>query len=116
MNTVTQSQSLPAAPQTLIERLLGALGLFQDESRPPRMPWTAAVIGIALVGLLFGVYRWYQQVFSFSVGLDYFEPEFKTYWMNLLYAQGIIITLIGVVGVPLLWFTRPAQIVMSPRR
>ena len=116
MNAVTKPQTLPAAPQTLVQRLLGALGLLQDESRPPRMPWLAAVIGIGLAGLIFGLYRWYQQVFSFSVGLDYFEQDFQTYWMNLLYAQGIIITLIGLVGVPLLWFTRPAQIVMSPQR
>ena len=116
MNSVTQTQPLPAQRQTLMQRLLSALGLLQDESHPPHMPWMAAVIGVALAALLFGLYRWYQQVFSFSVGLDYFEQDFQTYWMTLLYAQGIIITLIGLVGVPLLWFTRPANPVMSPQR
>lgn len=43
-----------------------------------RGPWMfAAAVGI-LAGLLFGVYRWYQQNYSFTVGMDYFEPEFQT--------------------------------------
>lgn len=116
MKAVTQSQKPSATPQTFMQRLLGMLGLLQAEDRPPYMPWIAAVIGVALAGLLFGAYRWYQQAFSFSVGLDYFEQDFQTYWMRLLYAQGIIITLIGMVGVPLLWFTRPANPVMSAQR
>jgi len=116
MNAVTKPQSAPQGSQGMLQRVMSFLGLAQDETRPPRMPWMAAFIGVALAALLFGVYRWYQQTYSFTVGLDYFEPEFKTYWMNLFYIQMTIITLIGVVGVPLLWFTRPANPVMTPRR
>ena len=116
MNAVTKTQSAPVAQQGVMQRLMSFLGLVQDESKPPRMPWMAAFIGVALAALLFGVYRWYQHAYSFTVGLDYFEQEFQTYWMRLFYIQMTIITLIGAIGVPLLWFTRPANPEMSPRR
>ncbi|MBL4743035.1 MAG: methane monooxygenase/ammonia monooxygenase subunit C [Cycloclasticus sp.] len=35
-------------------------------------------------------WRVYQQLFAWDKGMDSFEPEFQTYWMNLLYAQWII--------------------------
>lgn len=69
-----------------------------------------------LAALLFGVYRWYQQNYSFSVGMDYFEPEFQTYWMSLFYVQMTVIPLIGVIAVAVLWFTRDRNILaISPQ-
>ena len=83
---------------------------------PIRVPWLLAVVGTLLGGSIFAIYRWYLQTHAFDVGLDSFEPDFKFYWMNLLYAQGIIIPLLMVIGVPLLWFTRPADPMAMPAR
>jgi len=75
-----------------------------------RGPWMfAAAVGI-LAGLLFGVYRWYQQNYSFTVGMDYFEPEFQTYWMSLFYVQMTVIPLVGAVALAVLWFTRDRNV------
>ena len=88
--------------------------LYPIKDGLPQVPWLAAFLGASFGALVFGVYRWYQHEYSFTVGLDYFEPEFQTYWMNLFWAQMTIITLIGVIGVPWLWFTRPKEVEMSP--
>ena len=116
MNAVTKPATAAAAPQGIVHSIMSFLGLAQDETQVPRMPWMAAVIGVALASVLFGVYRWYQQTYSFTVGLDYFEQDFQTYWMRLFYIQMTIITLIGAIGLPLIWFTRPANPEMSPQR
>ncbi len=81
-----------------------------------RGPWMfAAAVGI-LAGLLFGVYRWYQQNYSFNVGMDYFEPEFQTYWMSLFYVQMTVIPLVGAVALAVLWFTRDRNVrAISPQ-
>jgi methane/ammonia monooxygenase subunit C len=72
---------------------------------------------MALAVVFFGIYRWYQQEYSFTVGLDYFADEFQVYWMRLLYIQLTVITLAGAIGVPLLWFTRPKDTSsMSPHK
>jgi len=76
----------------------------------PKVPW-ALSFGAVILGLIgFGVYRWYQETHSFSVGLDYFENDFQVYWMRLFYAQIIIIPILGMIGVPLMWFTRDKDI------
>lgn len=93
-----------------------ATSVVDVDAGPVRVPWLLAVVGTLLGAAVFAAYRWYQQTHSFTVGLDYFEPEFKTYWMNLLYAQGILIPLIGAVGAALLWFTRDRQIEKLPPR
>lgn len=83
----------------------------------PVIPWKFSAILVFFGFVFFGTYRVYLETHSFSVGLDYFEPEFKTYWMNLLYAQGIIITLILVICAPALWLTRPDDVTqMTPIR
>lgn len=77
---------------------------------PPAVPWRN--IGLVLLGLLtlFGVYRYYQHVTSFTVGLDYFEPEFQIYWMNLLYTQLGIEALVFVAMIGYLWVTRDRNV------
>jgi methane/ammonia monooxygenase subunit C len=105
------------APQGVVARLLRAIGLNQDESQAPKAPWLAAFIGVGLAMLLFGVYRWYQQNYSFNVGLDYFEADFQTYWMRLFYIQIVVIAAIMVIGAPWIWFTRPKDpMAMSPQK
>ena len=48
-----------------------------------------------IAGIIMGffLYRLYLQKYAFSVGLDYFEPEFAVYWMRLFYAQIVVATL-----------------------
>lgn len=77
---------------------------------PPAVPWkTLGIITFLLVSLFAG-YRYYQEVFSFSVGLDYFEPEFQVYWMRLLYSQLVIegFVFFGLIGY--LWMTRDKNV------
>lgn len=71
-----------------------------------RMPWLPVAAAMLVFVVVFGVYRWYQQTHAFTVGLDYFEPEFKTYWMNLLWAQDAILILVGGSGMAWAWFSR----------
>ncbi len=61
------------------------------------------VLGIAAV---YTVTRFYLHEYAYTVGLDYFEPEFAVYWMPILYAQLVLATLAlgGVAGY--LWMTR----------
>ena len=87
----------------------------QDEPLP-KVNWLLA-LAIFVVGVGgFAVIRWYQQVYSFEYGLDYFEPEFATYWMSILYTELILITLFGLIGSAVVWFTRPKEVHMTARR
>ncbi|MDY6944016.1 MAG: methane monooxygenase/ammonia monooxygenase subunit C [Pseudomonadota bacterium] len=109
MSTVVQSTEQAAKAEGIFTRIGRLLGLVQDENVAPRVPWALAVVGISLAVLVLSAYRWYQQVYSFSVGLDYFEAEFQTYWMSLFWTQVVLLSLILAIGVPILWFTRPAN-------
>lgn len=84
--------------------------LRAENLKMPTVPWRN--IGIALFFLLslFSIYRWYQHTTSFTVGLDYFEPEFKIYWMNLLYAELAIEAVVFVVLIGYLFFTRDKDV------
>ena len=68
--------------------------------------WSTYFKVILGISVSFFVYRLYLQKYAFSVGLDYFEPEFAVYWMRLLYGQIALasVTLVGVVFY--LWQTR----------
>ena len=48
--------------------------------------WITGAVVLA-VALIFGAYRLYLNKYAFTVGLDYFEPEFQQYWMTLFYIQ-----------------------------
>jgi len=80
-----------------------------DADGAPKAPVGFAIVVMAVILVLVGLYRWYMEATAFTVGLDYFEPEFQTYWMSWLYGQGIVISLIGMIGVPYLWLTRPSK-------
>lgn len=93
-----------------------ALDSVDEGITPPRVPWKAIGTALVLLVTLFGAYRYYQEAMSFTVGLDYFEPEFQIYWMNLLYAQLGIEALVfcGVMGY--LWMTRDRDVLLiSPQ-
>ena len=83
--------------------------------KPAKITWWLALTILVVAGGALTLYRLYQQEYSFSYGLDYFEPEFQTYWMNLLYSQLTIITLGGGALVAGIWFTRPKEIVLTPK-
>jgi len=123
MQTNVANQTELESP-TIVGKIAASLGLgtafgVTDESGEESYPKLSfALAAIILVGAMAGViaYRWYQQVYSFEYGLDYFEPEFATYWMSLFYVQMTLITVVGSIGVVAVWFTRPDEINLSPRK
>lgn len=67
-----------------------------------RIAWVFGVLVLAIgIGL-----RIYQHVMSFTVGTDYYEPEFQAYWMTLLYAEVIVLGLFTVILSVYAWMTR----------
>jgi methane/ammonia monooxygenase subunit C len=52
--------------------------------------WKRITIIVVSVLVIMAAWRIYQQLFAWDMGMDSFEPEFQTYWMDLLYAQWII--------------------------
>ena len=103
-----------SAGRTLMQKLV--FPVDRDGIPKPPLVLSMLIMVVAIIGL--GFYRWYMESTAFTVGLDYFEPAFETYWMTLLYAQGALFVLIGSVGLPWIWFTRPSReqvFAMSPR-
>ncbi len=88
-------------------------GQIDSEEAAPKLNWFLAgvifVLGVAGISAL----RWYQQVYSFEYGLDYFEPDFATYWMSFLYIELALIIGAGTIGTLWVWFTRPDEITMT---
>ncbi|CAH0353245.1 methane monooxygenase/ammonia monooxygenase subunit C [Aquabacterium sp. CECT 9606] len=71
--------------------------------KSPKAPWAKFFLGLLVVAVVFGSYRIYQHATAFTVGLDYFSPEFQQYWMRLLYIQLPVLALVGCsIGVWLL--------------
>ena len=103
MAVVSENSVGQAADRTLLENLLYP----KDAEGIPKAPILVGLIIIVVAAAALGLYRWYMETTAFTVGLDYFEPEFETYWMSMLYVQAAVIPLIGAIGAPLLWFTRP---------
>ena len=66
-----------------------------------------AMVGIAVV---YSISRVYLHEYAYSVGLDYFEPEFAVYWMPVLYLELAVasLTLFGVTA--WLWKTRDTNV------
>ncbi len=75
----------------------------------PKAPWAKLFLVLAGIGALYGSYRFYQNATAFTVGLDYFSPEFQTYWMRLLYIQLPVLFSVGACIVAWLWFTRDRE-------
>jgi len=81
----------------------------------PKFPWMMVAGVCTLLLIVFGALRWYQNEYSFTVGLDYFEPEFQTYWMTLFWAQLGVIGTVGAIAAPYLWFTRDKALNITPQ-
>ena len=70
------------------------------------IPWRfmisfAAIVSAAMIGV-----RVYQQIFAWSAGLDYFEPEFQTYWMTFLYSEWVMEAILATSIWGYIWVTR----------
>lgn len=78
----------------------------QAHDRALRAPWKAFFAMLAFAAAVFVGYRIYQHETAFTFGLDYFNPEFATYWMSVLYAELALEVLLGMVIVGYLWMTR----------
>ena len=74
----------------------------------PKAPIKFCLLIMAIILPLLGLYRWYMEATAFTVGLDYFEPEFQTYWMSWFYGQLALFAFVGATALPWLWFTRPS--------
>lgn len=81
----------------------------------PKIPYFRLAMNILVAGFFFLGYRMYIEYHSFTVGLDYFEPEFQVYYMRLLYAQLSIISIGGALALWHLWRTRPKEVNMDPK-
>mgnify|MGYP001219763494 CR=1 FL=1 len=94
-----------------------SLATFGDKARTARHPrqkkaagvgmnWSAVSWTFGIVAIVYTLHRIYMQKMAFTVGMDYFEPEFQIYWMPLFWAQTIIgtLTIGGIVGY--MWLTR----------
>ncbi len=92
--------------KTLLEKLLYPL----SKDGAPTEPWPFAIVATIVIGIALYAYRMYQEANSFTVGLDYFEPEFQTYWMSLFYIQMTVIPVLGAAGVLWLWFSRDKNV------
>jgi methane/ammonia monooxygenase subunit C len=78
------------------------------------IPYKRLSVGIFFGLLFFVLYRSYINYHAFTVGLDYFEQEFHTFYMTLLYAQLAIISTAGALLLLYIWFTRPKECTMTP--
>ncbi|MBV1869766.1 MAG: methane monooxygenase/ammonia monooxygenase subunit C [Gammaproteobacteria bacterium] len=80
------------------------------------LPWPMLISGFLLLAAIFGTYRWYMHAYAFEVGMDYFEPIFQTYWMNLLWAQIVFLAVALVGGLYFVWTTREKDVLnISPQ-
>jgi len=68
--------------------------------------WGAYFKVIGGIALVYIAVRIYMHQFAFSKGLDYFEPEFATYWMSMFWFQAALCTSIFCGVVVYLWVTR----------
>jgi len=61
---------------------------------------------MAVILVLAGTGRWYQQWAAWQHGLDATAPDFETYWMRLFYVESIVIWGSSLVIWTRLWLTR----------
>jgi methane/ammonia monooxygenase subunit C len=64
------------------------------------------VIGMLLVLTLFVGARLYQQLYAWSMGTDSTTPEFRKYWMTVLYSEVIIAAILAPAIWLSIWLTR----------
>ncbi len=72
----------------------------------PGLNWGRIGLIFGVAAVVYAIYRVYMQQMAFTVGLDYYEPEFQVYWMSLFWAQMVLgaLAFAGINGY--LWMTR----------
>ncbi len=70
--------------------------------RRNRIFWVGGSVALALAIAI----RIYQHAMSFTVGTDYYEPDFQKYWMSLLYIEVVVLAAVGVISSVWVWLTR----------
>jgi methane/ammonia monooxygenase subunit C len=87
----------PAATETITGEATG---------RVPGLDFTNLFIVIGGICFVYLASRIYMHTYAFTVGLDYYEPEFARYWMTVFWIQiaAVAATLFAVVVY--LWRTR----------
>lgn len=84
-----------------IEATAGGGGIA-GHLRRNRLAYAGSALMLAIaIGI-----RIYQQMMAFSVGMDYYEPEFQAYWMPMLYGEILVLGSIMVFGSIYMWVTR----------
>jgi methane/ammonia monooxygenase subunit C len=68
------------------------------------------VLVCAIVAILMIAARLYQQAYAWSAGLDATSPEFRSYWMNLLFAQFALEAVAAASIWGYVWFSRPKDL------
>lgn len=106
MSTTTNQSETDNIERSLADRIFYPLQV----DGTPRTPVFFAISLSIVLGIVIVAYKAYAHIFSFTVGMDYFEPEFQTYWMSWFWAQMTIIPLIGLIGAPIIWFTRDKDV------
>jgi len=84
----------------------GAKAQAEDKSLGRFFNMPLLISGFLTITALCVAARMYQGTYGWWYGLDSTLPEFDTYWMTLLYAELIIIPIVGVVIAAYLWMTR----------
>lgn len=91
-------------------------GVTQEKATADLFAWRGMFGAIAGLCTLYFCVRWYEGVYGWKYGLDAFTEEFQTYWMNLLYAELVIESLVATGLVAYLIKTRDRNIdAVAPR-
>ena len=70
------------------------------------IPWGVFFKVIMGVAVVYFVSRVYLHTFAYTMGLDYFEPEFAIFWMSVFWLQTFLFVSIFCGAMYYLWFTR----------
>ena len=117
MSTVMDDVAIPASSEkkTYGPAQFTADAIPKRSDGMPKIPYLRLFINIVVGCLFFTGYRYYIETNAFTVGLDYFEPEFQIYFMRLLYIQLPLIAAIGFFTMIWIWTSRPKELNMAPR-
>jgi len=67
----------------------------KEEAVTTDLSFRFVFFGLALLSVIMLAARAYQGAYAWETGLDSFHPDFHKYWMNLFYAEIIIVPLVA---------------------